>query len=101
VHWGGHLALDLGPKLRGHPLVGIDAQHPIEAAAGHGVVAQAAEALELLLEDVRRVAAGDLDGAVGARRIDDDDLLGPPGDGLQAGRDVGLLVQGDDVGRKR
>src|SRR5213076_763902 len=60
----------------GHALVHVQAQDPVVLRDGDRVLLLATEAQPLLLLHARAVALRDLDGLVGAARIDHEDLVG-------------------------
>ncbi|CAG9205719.1 hypothetical protein BCAR13_160017 [Paraburkholderia caribensis] len=71
-------------QFRRDDLVGVDRQHPGRAERIQRAVLLRAEAGPVgVCQHARAVCAGDLDGAVGAAAVDDDDLVGEC-DGAQA-----------------
>src|ERR1044072_3197356 len=86
---------DLGAKLRRHPLVGVEIEHPLEARLVERELLLLAVFGPVADEDAVGERAHDVERPVRRMRVDDDDLVAPI-DALEAGADVVLLVEADD-----
>src|SRR5258708_22596744 len=91
---------DFGGELRCAALVGIDAHHPIIRRGGEGKVAQFAKAAKFFADDARAVFLRDLDGAIGAERIDEHDFIRPL-HAFEHGTNLRRLIEGERVSRDR
>ena len=92
--------LDLLPERGRDPLVGVDNQHPAVRELRDRPVLLRGRIHVLVLEHPIGDRSRDRHGPVGASRIDDHDLLGPP-HRFQAGADVRLLVPGRNKNAQR
>src|SRR6185312_5013900 len=91
--------LDLFAQLLAHALVGIEAKHPVIAAARDGEILLRAKSLEVPLDDAGAERRGELLRAVARVRVDDYDLI-TECDGAQARLDaVGFVVRDDGCGK--
>ena len=87
---------------RGDGLIGVDRQDPVARRLGDAVVARQAEVvLPGTLERAGAERPGDLERAIRAAGIDDDELVRERPYGLEAAREVCLLVPDDQAYAER
>ena len=91
--------LDLAGQRRRDPLVGVQREDPVVPGERGRVVLLRAVARPVPHEHPVGVPPRDLDRAIGAARVHDDDVVGP-GDRVQGPAQVRLLVPGDDGHRE-
>ncbi len=93
-------ALDRIDQAAGHPFVSVDVQHPImlEADVGHRPVEVSRPVVEGALDDRRTGCTRDVDGAIGAERIEHVHIVAPPRR-VQACGEIDLFVLGEDEDR--
>jgi hypothetical protein len=91
---------DFASQFSRHSLVGVYEQDPVCGDGLERRVALGGVIGKTALDEARPGTAGNLGGAVGAERVEDDDLVGP----AQAGQAVGevfFFVEGEDDGREQ
>jgi pyridoxal phosphate enzyme (YggS family) len=84
-------------QFGGHPLVGIDDEDPRVSHLRDGPVFLGRGVGIFVLNDPDAASASDLGGAVSAKRIDDEDFIGP-GYTIQAGFNISLFIESRDQG---
>src|SRR2546430_11473607 len=73
----GQFTANLGGQLRSATFVGVETEYPVVLRGVEGEVAEFAETAEFFADDAGVELPGDLDRAVGAERIDQDDFVRP------------------------
>src|SRR5260370_431065 len=87
-------------QLRGHSLVRVQVQNPLvlKSPLSQSEIALLGEVDKAVLQDAGAPAPGDVQSAVCAERVQDQYVVRPR-DGVHAGREIVLLVEGEDENR--
>ena len=87
---------ELRPQLLRNPLIRVERQDPGMGSQPVGVILLIGIVRPFALDDLFGESPGQLERAVRAEAVDDDDLVGDPGQAPQGGLDIGFLVEGDE-----